>query len=175
MGLKKVSELPRRKSIRLAEWDYSNPSAYFITICTYQKKKVFDDRRFREIAENAWEFIPNHPHAEHAEMREWILMPNHLHGIIILVEREEYAGFDSLETARSGSISSIVGNYKSLVTRRINNVRRTPGERVWQRGYYDRIIRNEREFEAIRAYILANPENWYEDPENLDSIITDRS
>jgi len=99
-------------------------------------------------------------------------MPNHLHAIIVLGEREEVStGRMQIKDAKSGSIPSIIGNYKSLVTRRINNVRRTPGGMVWQRGYYDRIIRNEREYDAIRAYIIANPDRWGEDPNNLDWLI----
>jgi REP element-mobilizing transposase RayT len=70
-----------------------------------------------------------------------------------------------------GSLPSIVGNYKSLVTRRINNVRHTRGGKVWQRGYYERIVRNEREMNAIRYYIQANPERWAEDKDNLDALI----
>ena len=165
------SELPRRRSIRLPDWDYSNPGAYFITICTYQKKNLFDNDQFREIAENTWRLIPNQSHSRHVELHEWVLMPNHLHGILVLNERENLADDDPLEITRSGSIPSIIGNFKSLVTRRINNVRHTPGERVWQRGYYERIIRNGREYDAIRAYVIANPMNWDEDPENPHSKI----
>jgi len=67
-------------------------------------------------------------------------------------------------------VGAIVGNFKSLVTRRINRLRRTPGERVWQRGYYDRIVRNPRELDAIRRYIRDNPARWAEDCENLDAL-----
>ena len=99
-------------------------------------------------------------------------MPNHLHGIIVLGEREEDL-HDTEDTRRvkTGSIPSIVGNFKSLVTRRINSLRRTPGGRVWQRGYYERIIRNAREYDAICAYIQANPDQWEKDPENIDILL----
>ena len=60
------------------------------------------------------------------------------------------------------SLGAIVGNFKSLVARRINALRGTPGERVWQRGYYDRIIRDDRELEAMRTYIRDNPTRWAE-------------
>ena len=172
MGMKGDSAKSERRSIRLRGWDYTNPSAYFVTICTYRRANTFDEPRFREIAENAWRHIPNQPHAKHAFLHEWILMPNHVHGIIVLDERDEVSADSALsEGTKPGSIPSIVGNYKSLVTRRINNLRRKPGGKVWQRGYYERIIRNEREYDAIRAYIRANPDRWGEDPDNLDSLI----
>ena len=172
MGAKLDSMRHHRRSIRLKDWDYANPSAYFVTICTYQRANIFDEPRFREIAENAWRNIPNQPHAKYVFLHDWILMPNHLHGVIVLGERNGVTNVDlQSERANRGSISSIIGNYKSLVTRRINNIRRTPGGQVWQRGYYERIIRNEREYDAIRAYIRTNPEHWGADPDNLDSII----
>lgn len=66
----------------------------------------------------------------------------------------------------------LIGQYKSGVTRRINHLRHTPGGRVWQRGYYERIIRNEREWNAIRQYIHDNPARWAEDRENLDRLLS---
>jgi len=160
-----------RRSIRLKGWDYTTPAAYFVTICTYKRQNLFDESRFREIAENAWRYIPRQPHARHVKLDEWILMPNHLHGIVVLTEQKRVAVIEPKAGPLSGSLPSIVGNYKSLLTRRINNVRRTPGGKVWQRGYYERIVRNERELNAIRQYIKANPARWAEDRENLDSLI----
>ena len=170
--MKSDSAEHKRRSIRLRGWDYTNPSAYFVTICTFRRANTFDEPRFREIAENAWRHVPNQPHAKYTFLHDWILMPNHLHGIIVLDERDEVStDYMQAKAAKSGSIASIIGNYKSLVTRRINNIRCTPGGKVWQRGYYERIIRNEREYDAIRAYILANPDRWGEDPDNLDLLI----
>ena len=161
-----------RRSIRLKGWDYTTPAAYFVTICTYQRQNLFDDPRFREIAENSWYYIPNQPHAKHATLDVWIVMPNHLHGIVILAEKMNVTtAKPSVTGPVPSSLPSIIGNYKSLVTRRINNLRRSPGGKVWQRGYYERIVRNERELSAIRQYIRANPSRWAEDRENLDSLI----
>jgi putative transposase len=203
-----------RRSIRLRGWDYTTPGAYFITICTYQRENLFEDDRFRELAENAWRNIPTHPHASRVILDEWIVMPNHLHGILILTDPETNDNearrdeaqidvsktnqislqaassppadtlfpasslpFDSLPSSypphgvESGSIGAIVGNFKSLVTRRVNNLRRTPGAKFWQRGYYDRIVRNERELNAIRQYVWDNPRRWEEDRENLDALL----
>ncbi|MFQ5592796.1 MAG: transposase [Anaerolineae bacterium] len=223
----------RRRSIRLRGWDYTSPGAYFVTICTYERQNLFDDDRFRDVAENAWRNIPTHDHAEHVVLDEWIVMPNHVHGILVLVEKDvrrgeagrgEASGLEIPYTdeiitplasplqppdageiiaphasplqpdivvpdglpfladldgglegptgVEPGSVGAVVGNFKSLVTRRINNLRRTPGGKVWQRGYYDRIVRNERELEAIRQYIRDNPARWAEDRENLDALLS---
>jgi len=188
-----------RRSIRLRSWDYTSPGAYFITICTHERECLFDDGRFHAIAENAWRNIPNHDHAQHVVLDEWVVMPNHLHGIIILTDatcRGEAGRCDgpgTLETpirplrsplqknpsepgipqgVQPGSVGAIVGNFKSLVAKQINNLRLTAGGRVWQRGYYDRIARNERELEAIRDYIRKNPDRWADDRENLDALLS---
>lgn len=151
---------------------------------------------YRDVAENAWRDVPNQPHARHVTLDEWVLMPNHLHGIIVLGDlgdecaagRGEAAGreilsergtiFPAASPLRAdspylvaGSVGAIVGNFKSLVTRRVNHLRRTPGAKVWQRGYYDRIVRNDRELDAIRRYIRDNPDRWDEDRDNLDALV----
>ena len=172
MGSKYDPLKHHRRSIRLKGWDYTYPGAYFVTICTYHRQCLFDNPRYREIAENAWRYIPNQPHAKHAVLDDWIVMPNHLHAIIILTEKEgEPATKPPDIGAAPGSLPSIVGTYKSMVTRRINNLRGSPGGKVWQRGSYERIVRNERELNAIRRYIRANPSRWAGDRENLDSLI----
>ena len=98
-------------------------------------------------------------------------MPNHLHGIVVLTELPESADPAPEHGATPGSLPTMVGNFKSLVTRRINRVRRTPGYKIWQRGYYERIVRNDRELNAIRQYIRANPARWAEDRDNLDALV----
>ncbi len=163
----------RRRSIRLKGWDYSTPAAYFVTICTHQREHFFDDQRFQDIAAKAWIRIPKLPCAEHVNLDEWIVMPNHLHGIVVLVKRKgagssQPSGFGR---PKSGSLSTIIGTYKSMVTRRVNKLRHAPGGKLWQRGYYERIVRNDRELNAIRRYIRSNPMRWSEDIESLDSIL----
>lgn len=184
-----------RRSIRLQGWNYTTPGAYFITICTYQRACLFEDSRLRDLAENGWQNIPAQPHAKHVFLDEWVVMPNHLHGILILTELETDNAtdpgarprrwedfFEKQSSGRTasplpprgvepGSVGAIVGNFKSLVARRANNLRRSPGAKVWQRGYYDRIVRNEREFDAIRQYIRDNPRRWAEDRDNLDALL----
>ena len=76
------------------------------------------------------------------------------------------------ENALAGSLGVVVGRYKTAVTTRINNLRQSKGANVWHRGYYERIIRNERELQATRQYIIDNPTRWAEDRENLDTLLT---
>ncbi len=166
-----------RRSTRLRDWDYRSAGIYFITICTHQRETLFDNPVWHELVENGWANITHHPHAQHIVMDEWIVMPNHLHGILIIIRATilpqlETSPQPGLQNAESGSVGAVIGNFKSLMTRRINNLRQTPDGRVWQRGYYDRIIRNERELNATRQYIQNNPIRWAEDKENLDELLT---
>ena len=167
---------PNRRSIRLPDWDYRSVGYYFITICTYQRECLFDDPRLYEIALNAWDYIPQQPHAKNVALDERIIMPNHTHGIIEVVNGP---GTIHLERERqailpSGSIGTIVGNYKMLVTKRVKAMLKATGTdmRVWQRGYWERIIRNERELNATREYIRNNPVRWQEDRDNLDKLLS---
>lgn len=180
-----------RRSIRLRGWDYRNAGAYFVTIVTHGRECLFDDPILRGIAETMWKRIPTH--FPHVTLDEWVVMPNHVHGILVFanVARKGEAfqeNHPSMEThaiaGRSaegnalkeclaptllpGSLGAVVGNFKSVTARRINYIRRTPGTPVWQRNFYERVIRNDRELNAIREYIIANPANWEEDTENPD-------
>jgi putative transposase len=168
-------EKHHRRSIRLRNYDYSQPGAYFVTIDTYGGERLFDDPVLRGVAETMWQRIPRH--FPFVELDEWIVMPNHMHGILVLVDHARGAnaspGGNIPSHQRpsgppSGSLGAIVGNFKSVVTRRINRIRKTPGVPIWQRNYYERVIRNERELAAIRQYIRDNPRNWAEDRENPD-------
>jgi REP element-mobilizing transposase RayT len=148
-----------RRSIRLRNYDYRQPGAYFVTINTHGGERLFDDPVLRDVAEAMWQRLPRH--FPSVELDEWVVMPNHLHGILCIVDRAPMDGArpeaDVQSGARSGSLGAIVGNFKSVVTRRINRIRGTPGVPVWQRNYYERVIRNERELAAIRKYIRDNP------------------
>ena len=158
-----------RRSIRLREYDYRGPGAYFITIVTHDRQPLFDDPVLRGVAETLWQRIPRH--FPQVQLDEWVVMPNHLHGILMFGGQE--VGLDVVEAERptesgppSGSLGAIVGNFKSVVTRRINRIRKTPRRPVWQRNYHEHVIRNERERNAIRQYIRDNPAHWDGDPEH---------
>ncbi len=116
---------------------------------------------------------------------EFVVMPNHIHGIIWIVDNngivadgDAAAGGNGGKTAPPnnvvpGSIGAIVRSFKSAVTKRINELRHTPGAAVWQRNYYERIIRDERALNAIRRYIQDNPRRWHMDRENARRIGSD--
>lgn len=177
-----------RRSIRLPNWDYRKAGAYFVTICTYQREPHFDDPQKREAAADAWQAIPSH--SSRVTLDDWVLMPDHLHGILVLSDSKEAPQpadkFDMrwavspteaslprmFANAPSGSLGAIVRSYKSVVTRQINRLRRTPSGKVWQRGYYEHIIRDVRELERIRAYIQNNPARWAAEHDDLNVLLT---
>ncbi len=146
-----------RRSIRLKGYDYSSPGAYFVTMCTQNRECLFWDNRNDKIvlssmgliAKRAWLDLPRH-HA-HAKLDAFCIMPDHVHGIIVL----QYEGME-----HHHGLPEIIRAFKSFSARRINAARHTPGVPVWQRNYYEHIIRDQDEWQRIRDYILANPRNW---------------
>ena len=156
-----------RRSIRLRGYDYRQPGACFVTIVTHGRTPLFDDPVLRGVAETMWQCIP--AHFPVLELDEWVLMPNHLHGILVVVTDGVRQNEPLPDTAAPpGSLGAVVGNLKSVVARRINRVRKTPGMPVWQRNYHERVIRSEREWNAIRQYIRDNPARWSEDSDHPD-------
>ena len=103
---------PQRRTIRLPDWDYRTAAFYFITICTHQRQHLFEEPRLREIAANAWAYIPQQPHAKHVAMDQSVVMPNHVHGIIEIVDGVKTAVSQPSTHVSAGSIGTIVGNYK---------------------------------------------------------------
>lgn len=173
-----------RRSIRLPGWDYRAAAAYFITICTHERECLFLDLAWRNIAETAWRKIPST--SPRVVLDEWIVMPNHVHGILILTDPADTpaAPFDwrhtpplpaaeprSFANAPAGSLGAIVRSYKAAVTRRVNHQCGTRGHKRWQRGYYERIVRDDRELDRIRVYIRQNPSRWAEDRDNLEALL----
>jgi len=184
-------KLPSRKFIRLNDYDYRQPGAYFITICTFKKMQIFgsisEDKILLSqaglIVEKCWHKLSSH--FPNILIDAFIVMPNHFHGIIILNERgqncrgEAFApqSSDSISIIEanaspdsrfatgtsSGSISSIIQNFKSNTTRRINATNETKGNVVWQRNFYEHVIRNYKSLDEIRQYIIGNPWNWLND------------
>ena len=159
----------QRKTIRHQRWHYDRSGFYFITICTHQRDHLFDNSEFKAVAEAYWQKIPGYKSVTRVSLDVWVVMPNHLHGILV-IENEKALADQRPEKTVSGSVGALIGAYKSTVTKRINKLQGSQGIKVWQRGYYDHIIRNEQELHAIRQYIIDNPKRWAEDRENLDAI-----
>ncbi len=169
-------EIHHRASIRLQEYDYSSVGAYFVTICTFQRKCLFGEiidgkmnlNEYGEIVKNEW--IKSSEIRQEIELDEWIIMPNHFHAIIFITT------FKTLEASNSSSphnrsqgtapsmkpksLSSLVAGFKSATTASINTKRDAAGTPVWQRNYYENIIRNELALEKIRQYVQNNPISW---------------
>jgi REP element-mobilizing transposase RayT len=160
-----------RRSIRIKGYDYSQPGAYFVTICARDREcllgSVLRLNEFGEIAQRCWEEIPGH--FPSVELDAFVVMPNHIHAILVVLGRGTACRAPTTEQFGRpivGSIPTIVRTYKSAATRRINALRATAGVSVWQRNYYEHLIRTQRELQSIREYILGNPAHWSEDRDN---------
>jgi len=176
-------ERHRRRSIRLRGYDYAGPGAYFVTICTHERAPLFGRVVDGEMVLNEYGEIVREEWFKTARVRlyvvlyddEFVVVPNHIHGIIWIVNTPTHDAVGAWRrrapTCRAhtteqfgkpvpGSIPTIVRSYKSAVTRRINQMRGTLGAPVWQRNYYEHIIRDERVLNAIRRYIRQNPLRW---------------
>ena len=167
----------RRRSIRLKGYDYSQVGAYFITICTRDRAcflgNVVDGQMYPngvgQIAGQCWEEIPNH--FPYARLDVFTVMPNHLHGIVVIAGRDVGARHavplpERFGKPISGSIPTIIRSFKSAATQRIHKRENTLGMSIWQRNYYEHVIRNEESLNRIRQYILDNPAQWTLDREN---------
>ena len=162
-----------RRSIRLPGYDYRTPGAYFITICSWQREclfgEVIDDTMqlspYGKTVFFNWSVLPKR--YPNVELDNFIVMPNHVHGIIVLKDSREinYTESDKLALKKSKihPLSEIVRGLKTFSARRINQMRYLTGVSVWQRGYYEHIIRNEESLFAIREYIINNPLSWGKD------------
>jgi putative transposase len=156
------------KQIRLANWDYRSSAAYFITICTQDRTHYFGNitdgkmnlSHLGVLADVFWHEIKNH--AKDIELGEFVVMPNHIHGILILKDSSSPVGSGSaltkdfrFQNIGKNSVSSIIGSYKSAVSK---HAHRLGYEFHWQRRFHDHIIRDDRAFRNISEYIRKNPE-----------------
>lgn len=144
--------LPKRKSPRIPRYDYSLSNYYFITICTHEKKCLFGKpgtlNLFGQYAEQCIQSIPLvYPEIE---LDKYVIMPNHVHAILVISGMKE-----------AKSISTIIGQYKIAVTKKIREIH--PDMDVWQRSFHDHVIRNQAGYEKIWQYIENNPVKWEED------------
>jgi putative transposase len=165
-----------RWSLRLQNYDYSQPGSYFVTICTFKKDTIFGkivDNEIRlseagRIVQSIWEYLPiRYPNIE---INAFVVMPNHIHGIIMIVKDgvgaiHELPLHQSRIQRRKMLLPKVIGYMKMKTSKQINFMRGTPGKRVWHRNYYEHVFRNEEELFNLRQYILSNPVLWLRDPE----------
>lgn len=189
-------QIHHRRSIRLKGYDYRQFGAYFITLCTNNKQCWFGEIRDSQMCLNqlgkiiAQEWLRTPEIRPEIVLDEWIIMPNHLHGIIMItapspppVGAHRRAPNQCAPNRRaphqcalaqpnppqlrrqSDSLSSIIAGFKSATTKRINVLRATPRIPLWQRNYYETIVRDTEHLEQVRNYIRANPFRWADDPD----------
>ena len=165
-----------RRSIRLQKYDYSNQGAYFITLCTWNRESILGSvlnsvmqlSRFGDIVMRCWQDLPNH--YSNIAMDEIVIMPNHLHGIIWVNSNIDRTGLKPAPTGKQHGLPEIDRALKTFSSRQINKRRNTSGTPVWQRNYFDRVIRNETELYKIREYIRNNPLQWELDENNPENL-----
>ena len=176
-------KIHHRKSIRLKGYDYSQEGMYYVTICVQNRQCLFGKilggkmilNEYGEIACGEWEKLPEQHH--NVSLDVFQIMPNHMHGIIVLqnvVNTEKFVGA-TLAAAQNNNADTknhwagaspaptIIGAYKSLVAHKCLEIYKSRNEymgKLWQRNYYERIIRDEQTYKNIANYIINNPANW---------------
>ncbi len=157
----------RRRSIRLKGYDYSQNGAYFVTICTRNHELIFENERIRKIVEEKW--LNTEKIRHNVIIDEFVVMPNHLHGIVIIEGGVGAYGNTPLHgefKSPSQTLGAIMRGFKAASALKINIIRNTPRKPVWQRNYYDHIIRNDLYLSEKRKYIKDNPLKWDIDEDN---------
>lgn len=186
-------KIHNRRSIRLKGYDYTQPGAYFITLCAQDRIHLFGRIRNGEMKLNEFGKIVSGEWERTAEMRpnirtaDFVVMPNHIHGILVIADdddgdicrgtlqraptdkraptgkRAKTENIEQFGKPVSNSVPTIIRGFKSATTKRINQLRNTPRLPVWQRNYYEHIIRNDTSYHQITEYIRLNPARWEED------------
>lgn len=188
------SDIHHRRSVRLKDYDYSRVGAYFVTVCAWQRECLFGEvvdgamrlNEYGRVVQACWDDLPDH--YPHIELDTFAIMPNHIHGIIVLTDTQNVgAGSPRPETdspmetvpqekgrgtlpLQKHTFGQIMGYFKYQSTKHINKIRDNPGCPVWQRNYYEHVIRNEDELTRARQYIVNNPLKWELDEENPANI-----
>jgi len=176
-----MTHFKNRKTTRLAHWDYAQNGYYFITICAKDKEeyfgKIIDEEMYLsdvgKIAKYYWYEIPKH--FNFVRLEAFVVMPNHIHGIVVIddgMNLDKNVDLDldvdkampsnkinRFQNQGKGTISSIIGSYKSIVTKKSREI----SAFSWQSRFYDNIIRNEKAYEKIVNYVENNPRKWKED------------
>jgi REP element-mobilizing transposase RayT len=166
-------EHPIRRNLRLPGYDYTSEGTYFVTICTQDRRRVlgevidgsFQANAAGNIVKECWCELPYH-YAGLA-LDAFVVMPNHMHGVLAFLDDVGAGLKPALGIKPRRSLSEVVRAFKTFSARRINELRGTRGVAVWQRAYYEHIVRGEKGLSEIRRYIADNPGNWEMDRENL--------
>jgi putative transposase len=162
---------PAWRSMRLRGFDYSRPGGYFVTICTYCKRCLLGSvhqgairlTAAGHLVQEVWHELPNRFPTVHLDA--FVVMPNHIHGILVLVQ--ERAASRASQAIPRVTLGGVIDAFKSISTVHVNRCHGRAGQALWQRNYYDHIIRSSEDWSKIRRYILENPLRWEFDRENL--------
>lgn len=154
------NKIHHRKSIRLRNYDYSQAGAYFITICTQNKECLFgdiidDEMQFNDagrIIQVIWNEIPMHYPL--VELDEFVIMPNHFHAIFYILPSEPGAA------SSAPTVGQIMRRFKSMSAVAINKSLGRSSQPLWQRNYWERVARDEKELHGLQKYIVNNPRQW---------------
>jgi REP element-mobilizing transposase RayT len=190
-----MSDHAKRRSIRLSEYDYTTPGAYFVTICTHGNACLFGKVAVGEIllneagkmVKNVWDALPDHYPS--IEIDAFVVMPNHMHGIIIISDnnvgpapRGRLKGSGQAQgPAPTLSLPDVVHRFKTLTTKLYTDGVKQSNwipfdKHLWQRGYYERVVRQSEDMNSIREYILLNPQRCFWEssiPENMQSLFAE--
>ena len=184
-------KIHNRQSIRIQGFDYASPGSYFVTIVSHQRSNIFGEVLHGEVklspvgkvVERKWQEIPSH--FKNISLDVFVIMPNHIHGILNINERsDEEAHFRSFtiddvavlndpgfpKGPKPQSLGAIIGLFKSAVTKKIHELCLLENEKVWQRNYYEHIIWDDEDLNQIIDYIETNPDNWEADTEYNSEI-----
>lgn len=178
----------RRRSIRLKDYDYTQNGAYFVSVCTHRRACLFGEIHDGDMVLNSYGMIVQEQWEQtgivrdNVELDAFVIMPNHVHGIILIVDNNDTHENRDGDLMRRGlmhqtptmtkrefskpiahSLSTIIGAFKAAVTRHINRLPDSPDHPIWQRNFYEHIIRNEADLNRIREYIIYNPARWETD------------
>ena len=184
-----------RRSIRLKGYDYRQAGGYFVTLVTQGREMLFGEvvngemelNDFGKIVAETWQWLETQ--YPYVALGEWTVMPNHFHGIIFILDDDGRGGSRTAPTnpqtvptdpqtvpanpqpitdaVKRKPLGRLIGAFKTVSTKHINVARHTEGTMVWQRNYYEHILRNETELNRITRYIESNPARWADDNENL--------
>ncbi|MFH1665640.1 MAG: transposase [Candidatus Omnitrophota bacterium] len=172
-----------RKSVRLRNYDYTQEGAYYVTVCVNEdvcrgaSRSALDIfgriengemilNGMGQIINDSWQWLEKQ--YKYIKLDEFIVMPNHIHGIVCInnprmgvIQKE--GGSRTAPTVKLKPLGRLIGAFKTVSTKQINIIRDTPGMRLWQRNYYEHVIRDESDLNRIREYITNNPLRWEED------------
>ncbi len=163
-----------RRTLRIKGYDYSQAGAYFVTVCANKRQLIFSDARIIKIVEDEW--MNTATVRKDIILDEFVVMPNHLHGIIFIKYNDMISRRGELHSPHefkspSKTIGAIIRGFKASSYRKINLALNVSNYPVWQRNYYEHVIRNEADLFEKRKYVIDNPTKWNEDEYYLNESV----